>query len=331
MGPEALGRSWQNGQQLIQANGTSFNVGDDLHGSERRWPLDPIPMVIPENEWIQIERAVIQRATLLNAVLVDLYGEQQLLHQRWIPPALVFANPHFLRPCHGIKPSGGVHLLSYAADLARSPEGSWRVTSDRTQAPSGIGYALENRLVSARTLSNVFSSCSVRQLAGFFDTTRNALLSLAATQHPNPRIVLLTSGPHSETYFEHSFLAGHWGFALVEGADLSVRDNRVYLRTLTGLEPVDLIVRRLDDSFCDPLELRSDSALGVPGLVQAVRSGTVAVDNALGSGLLEAPALLPFLPGLCDHLLGEELLMSPVATWWCGQEDSRRYVARAPQ
>jgi uncharacterized circularly permuted ATP-grasp superfamily protein/uncharacterized alpha-E superfamily protein len=326
MGPEALSRSWQNGQQLIQANGTSYNVGNDLQGSERRWPLDPIPLVIAENEWIQIERAVIQRATLLDAVLGDLYGSQQLLHQHWIPPELVFANPHFLRPCHGIQPRGGVHLQSYAADLARSPDGRWWVTSDRTQAPSGIGYALENRLVSARTLSNVFSTCRIRQLASFFDIRRDALLNLAAGQRPNPRVVILTAGPNSETYFEHSFLAGHWGFALVEGADLTVRDNRVYLRTLTGPEPVDLIVRRLDDGFCDPLELRSDSALGVPGLVQAVRSGTVAIDNALGSGLLETPALMAFLCGLCRHLVGEELLMPSIATWWCGQEESRRYV-----
>jgi uncharacterized alpha-E superfamily protein len=172
----------------------------------------------------------------------------------------------------------------------------------------------------------VFSACRIRQLASFFDMRRNALLSLAATLRPNPRIVLLTSGPHSETYFEHSFLAGHWGFALVEGADLAVRNNRVYLRTLTGLEPVDLIVRRLDDSFCDPLELRSDSTLGVPGLVEAVRSGTVAIDNALGSGLLESPALMAFLDGLCRHLQGAELLTPSLATWWCGQEVSRRYV-----
>ncbi len=326
MGPAALGRAWQNGQQLIQANGTSYNVGNDLQGSERRWPLDPIPLVIAESEWNQIERAVIQRASLLNAVLADVYGPQQLLHERRIPPALVFANPHFLRPCHGIQPCGGVHLHSYAADLARSPDGRWWVTSDRTQAPSGLGYSLENRLVSARTLCNVFSACRVRQLASFFDLRRDALLRLAATLQPEPRIVMLTSGPHSETYFEHSFLAGHWGFPLVEGADLAVRDNRVYLKTLTGLERVDLIVRRLDDGYCDPLELRSDSALGVPGLVQAVRSGNVAIDNALGSGLLETPALMGFLQGLCRHLLGEELRMPSLATWWCGEEESRRYV-----
>jgi uncharacterized circularly permuted ATP-grasp superfamily protein/uncharacterized alpha-E superfamily protein len=326
MGPSELSRSWQTGQQLLQANGTSYNVDGDLHGNERSWPLDPVPLIIAENEWAQIERAVIQRATLLNATLVDLYGQQRLLHEHHFPPALVFANPHFLRPCHGIKPRGGVYLHSYAADLARSPDGQWWVTSDRTQAPSGIGYTLENRLVSARTLCNVFSTCRVRQLARFFDRRRDALLSLAANQQTNPRIVLLTSGPHSETYFEHSFLAGHWGFPLVEGADLTVRDNRVYLKTLTGLEPVDLIVRRLDDGFCDPLELRGDSVLGVPGLVRAVRSGTVVIDNALGTGLLEIPAHMAFLPEVCRHLLGEELLLPSVATWWCGDAESRRYA-----
>ena len=326
MGASELARSWQTGQQLLQANGTSYNVDSDLRGNERAWPLDPVPLIIAEEEWGQIERAIIQRATLLNSVLVDLYGAQRLLYERRIPPAMLFANPHFLRPCHGIEPRGGVYLHSYAADLARSPDGRWWITSDRTQAPSGIGYTLENRLVSARTLCNVFSTFRVRQLARFFDVRRDALLRLAASRQHSPRVVLLTSGPHSETYFEHSFLAGLWGFPLVEGADLAVRDNRVFLKTLTGFEQVDLIVRRLDDSFCDPLELRGDSVLGVPGLVQAVRNGNVAIDNALGSGLLEAPAFMAFVPELCRHLLGEEPRLPSVGTWWCGQADSRRYV-----
>jgi uncharacterized circularly permuted ATP-grasp superfamily protein/uncharacterized alpha-E superfamily protein len=326
MGPEELNRSWQNGQQLIRANGTSYNVGGDVHGSERSWPLDPIPLVIAEHEWAEIEQAVIQRATLLNAVLADLYGQQQLLHERRIPPALLLANPNFLRPCHGIEPRAGVFLHSYAADMARTPDGHWWVTSDRTQAPSGLGYTLENRLVTARTLSNVFTSCRLRQLARFFDVRRDALLNLAANHQSTPRIVLLTSGPHSETYFEHSFLAGHWGFPLVEGADLAVRDNRVYLKTLTGLDPVDLIVRRLDDSFCDPLELRGGSVIGVPGLVQAVRSGNVAIDNALGSGVVESPGYMTLLPELCRDRLGEELRMPSLETWWCGQADSLQYV-----
>ena len=326
MGFRQLRRAWQTGQQLIQDNGVTYNVGSDPMGNERPWPMDPIPLLIAEDEWAGIERAVIQRAMLLNAMLLDLYGGQRLIHERLLPPALVFANPQFLRPCFGIVPAGGRHLQTYAADLARSPDGQWWVLSDRTQSPSGMGYTLENRLVSARTLPQIFNQCRVRQLTRFFDVRRNALLAQAASRSDTPRIVLLTPGPHSETYFEHSFLAGYWGFPLVEGADLTVRGNRVYLKTLGGLDPVDVIVRRLDDSFCDPLELRGDSLLGVPGLVQALRSGTVTIINGLGSGLIETSAHMPFLPGLCRQLLGEDLLMPSVATWWCGQDKPRQYV-----
>ncbi|HEV2199269.1 MAG TPA: circularly permuted type 2 ATP-grasp protein [Bryobacteraceae bacterium] len=326
MGPEQLSRRWRAGQQLIQANGITYNVYGDPQGKERPWKLDLIPLVIDAAEWERLERAIIQRATLLNAMLADLYGPQNLIHQRHLPAATLFANPHFLRPCCGIVPAGGVHLHLYAADLARSPSGQWWAIADRTQAPSGIGYALENRLVSAQTLPSVFNQCRVRQLQPFFEAARAALLALAPNLRANPRAVLLTPGPHNETYFEHSFLARQWGFPLVEGADLTVRDNRVFLKTLAGLEPVDLVLRRMDDSFCDPLELRGDSLLGVPGLVQALRSGNVAVANALGSGILETALQMAFLPGLCRQLLGEDLRMPSVATWWCGDEEPRRYV-----
>jgi uncharacterized circularly permuted ATP-grasp superfamily protein/uncharacterized alpha-E superfamily protein len=326
MGFQQLSRRWQAGQQLIQANGITYNVYGDPQGKERPWLMDPIPLVMDAEEWAGIERAVTQRATLLNAVMGDLYGAQTLIHNRALPAALLFGNPNFLRACSGIVPPRGVYLHSYAADLARSPDGKWWVISDRTQAPSGVGYALENRLVSARTLPSVFNQCHVRQLTGFFEEQRDALLELAPNHRGNPRIVLLTPGPHNETYFEHSFLARHWGFPLVEGADLTVRDNRVFLKSLAGLDPVDLILRRMDDSFCDPLELRGDSLLGIPGLVQAVRSGHVAVANALGSGLVESAALMPFLPTLSRYLMGEDLRMPSVATWWCGDQEPKRYV-----
>jgi uncharacterized circularly permuted ATP-grasp superfamily protein/uncharacterized alpha-E superfamily protein len=326
LGFPQLSRRWQRGQQLIQSQGVTYNRANAPEGTEHTWPMDPIPLVIDEKEWASIERAIIQRATLLNAILGDLYGPQQLLHERLVPSALVYASPHFLRPCAGIEPVGGVHLQSYAVDIARSPDGQWWVVADRTQAPSGMGYTLQNRLVSARTLPGVFDQAHVRQLARFFDTKRETLLSVAAEQRPNPTVALLSPGPHNETYYEHSFLAGQWGFTLVEGADLVVVDRRVYMKTLGGLKPVDLILRRLDDSFCDPLELRGDSLLGIPGLVDAARSGSVAIDNALGSGLVETAAHMAFLPGLCRSLLGEELAMPSVATWWCGQEKPRRYV-----
>jgi len=326
MGFRQLTRRWQSGQQLIQSQGVTYNLGTLSDGGEHPWPMDPIPFVIDGKEWSSIEQAVIQRATLFNAVLADLYGEQRLIHDRLLPAALVFANPHFLRPCVGFKPPGGVYLHTYAMDIARSPAGTWWVIADRSQAPSGMGYALQNRLLSARALPDVFDQCRVRQLARFYDIKRDTLLALAGDQRPDPTVVLLTPGPHNETYFEHSFLAGQWGFTLVEGADLTVLDRRVYLKTLGGLKAVDVIIRRLDDAFCDPLELRSESLLGVPGLVGAARSGSVVIDNALGSGLVETSAHMAFLPGLCRQLLGEELRLPSVATWWCGQENPRRYV-----
>lgn len=324
MGFRQFNRYWHSGVQVIRDASVS-SAHADPWGNEHPLPLDPIPLVIPKAEWVQIEKAITQRATLLNAVLCDLYGKQRLLYEHHLPPALVFGNPQFLRPCFGVTPAQSIYLHSYAADLARSPDGRYWVIADRTQAPAGLGYTLENRLVSARTLSTVFSKYHVRQLARFFDTRRDALLAQAARHSSSPRVVLLTPGPHNDNYFEHSFLAGFWGFPLVEGHDLTIRD-RVYLKTLAGLEPVDLILRCFDDTFCDPLELRDDSLLGVAGLLEAVRNGTVVIDNALGSGLVEAAGYLAFLPGLSRQLLGEDLLTPSVATWWCGQEGPCQYV-----
>jgi uncharacterized circularly permuted ATP-grasp superfamily protein/uncharacterized alpha-E superfamily protein len=326
MGHAGLAKRWQQGQRMIQDNGITYNVYGDPLTTARPWPLDPVPLVMEQSEWKSIEAAIIQRAMLFNAVLSDLYGPQELLRENRIPPELVFPNPAFLRPCWGIEPPGGTYLHMYSADLARSPDGQWWVLSDRTQTPSGAGYALENRLVTTRVLPDVFRSAHVRRLANFFQAYRDALQRLVPAQRENPRIVLLTPGPYNETYFEHAFLARYLGYTLVEGGDLTVRDCRVFLKTLGGLLPVDVIVRRQDDHFCDPLELRGDSMLGVPGLVQAVRSGNVAIANALGSGLAESPAYAAFLPGLCKHLLDEELKIPTVATWWCGQEGPLAYV-----
>jgi len=326
MGMRQLNRRWHSGQQLIQSEGITYNPSTVTEGSEYTWPMDPIPLALDQREWSGIEAAVAQRATLLNSILSDLYGSQRLLHERLVPSALVFANPNFLRPSVGLQPSGGVHLHTYAVDIARSPDGRWWVLADRTQAPSGMGYTLQNRLITARTLPGVFNQCRVRQLTRFFDMKREALLSLASTQRSSPTVVVLTAGPHSETYFEQSFLAGQWGFTLVEGADLTVLDRRVYVKTLGGLRQVDVILRRLDDDFCDPLELRGDSLLGVPGLMDAARSGSVAIDNALGSGLVETSPIMAFLPRLCEHFFGESLKMPSVATWWCGQGGPFRYV-----
>ena len=326
MGYAEFDKREETGQRLIQSNGITYNVYGDPQGKERPWLMDLLPLAIGASEWEQIERAVAQRVTLLNAVLGDLYGTQRLLYDGLLPPELVFANPAFLRPCSGIVPRNGVYLQNYAVDLARAPNGSWWVIADRAQAPSGLGYALENRLVSARTLPTLLDRCRTRSLTGFFDHTFEALLKLAPEGIAEPRVVVLTSGPHNETYFEHSFLSKHWRVPLVGGDDLTVRENQVYLKTLAGLDPVHVIVRRMDDDFCDPLELRGDSLLGVPGLVQAARAGTVFIANSLGSGLVETPSLMAFLPMLSKHLLGEALQMPSVATWWCGQAEPRRHV-----
>jgi len=331
VGETGFGLRWQEGRRLIHENGTTYNVYSDPQNLERQWPLDPIPLVLDGAEWAGIERALVQRATLLNAILADLYGPQQLLHDGMLPPELLFPNPAFLRSCCHVPVPGAVHLHIYAADLARSPDGHWWVIADRTQAPSGAGYALENRLVTARVLTDVFRTAGIQRLAPFFKAYREGLRSLApggaSGNRENPRIVVLTPGPYNETYFEHAFLARYLGFTLVEGGDLTVRDNHVFLKTLGGLLPVDVIVRRQDDTYCDPLELRPDSMLGVPGLVQAMRSGNVTVANALGSGLVESAAPASFLPSLCRHILDEDLKMPAVATWWCGDESAFAYVA----
>ncbi|MBE2282221.1 MAG: circularly permuted type 2 ATP-grasp protein [Prosthecobacter sp.] len=313
-------------RRLLAERGVSFNVYNAKGGMDTPWMMDPVPFVISAKEWEGIEKALIQRATLLNAVLVDSYGPQQLIKRGDLPAALVLAQPAYLRPCHGIPVPGEKPLQVYGADIARSPDGQWWVIADRTQIPTGAGYALENRLITSRLLPEVFRDARVRRLAGFFRQMQQSLAALAPRRVEEPRVVLLTPGPYNETYFEQAYLARYLGYTLVEGEDLTVRDDRVYLKTLSGLEPVDVILRRVDDDFCDPLELRNDSMLGVPGLVRAVRAGNVALANALGSGLAEAPAMMAFLPGLCRKLLNEDLLMPSVATWWCGQETPMREV-----
>jgi uncharacterized circularly permuted ATP-grasp superfamily protein/uncharacterized alpha-E superfamily protein len=309
---------------LIQEQGITYHVYSDPRGTERPWQLDAIPFVIAAEEWRTIESGLIQRARLLNAILSDCYGAQELIRSRWLAPALVFAQPDFLRPCHGARPQNTL-LHFYAADLARSPDGRWWVISDRTQIPTGAGYALANRLVTSRALPELFRDNQIHRLAGFFRTIQNTLARIAP-RADDPRIVMLTPGPHNETYFEQTYLARYLGYMLVEGQDLTVRDNHVFLKTLSGLERVDVILRRVDDDFCDPLELRNDSMLGVPGLVEAIRAGNVTVANALGSGVVQSPAFMSFLPGLCRHVLGEELKLPSVATWWCGQKSAREHV-----
>jgi uncharacterized circularly permuted ATP-grasp superfamily protein/uncharacterized alpha-E superfamily protein len=328
LGADELARRWQTARQRIRENGVTYNVYGDPLGMDRPWNLDAIPMLISPSEWSALEAGLIQRARLLNLILTDLYGPQQLLLGGHIPPALVFANPGFWRPCHAVPVPNNTYLHLLAVDLARAPDGQWWVIADRTQAPSGAGYALENRIVLGETFPDMFREFQVQRIASFFQSFRETLLRLSPKPSENPRVVLLTPGPFNETYFEHSYLARYLGFSLVQGGDLTVRDSRVFLKTLEGLKQVDVILRRVDDGFCDPIELRSGSYLGVAGLMEAVRAGNVAVANALGSGLVETSAFMPFLPGLSRRLLGEHLKLPTVATWWCGQPDALSYVRK---
>lgn len=303
----------------IRDNGVTYNVYDDEEGTTRPWSLDPLPLIIPADEWQGIERAVVQRANLFNRILGDVYGEQRLLQDGRLPPALILGHRGFLRPAHGIRPQGDVHLHIFAMDLARAPNGQWWVINDRTQSPSGMGYALENRIIVARLFPELFRDLRVRRLAKFFATLRDSFTAYAPPDDGPINTVLLTPGPFNETYFEHAYLARYLGYPLVEGSDLTVREGKVWLKTLSGLCRVHVIVRRMDGDFCDPLELRADSALGIPGLMDVVRRGQVHLANSLGASVLETGALEGFLPGLCEHLLGEELVMPGAATWWCGE------------
>jgi len=332
LGEAEFSRRWSQAQRVIRDNGITYNVYGDPRGTDRPWQLDPLPLILSALEWAQIERGLEQRARLLDALLADLYGPGRLLAGGVLPPELVLGNPGFLRPLHGVPVVSGARLHLYAADVGRGADGRFWVLGDRTQAPSGAGYALENRIVVSRMLPEEFRNCRVERLAPFFRTVRDALSGLSPRNVDTPRIVLLTPGPYNETYFEHAYLARYLGYTLVEGGDLTVRDRVVHLKTLGGLQRVDVILRRLDDTYGDPLCLRSDSSLGIAGLVHAVRAGNVTVANALGSGLLEVPALLGFLPAACRALLGEELILPSVPTFWCGEPDAcKEVLSRLPE
>ncbi len=312
-------------RRLIVENGVTYNVYADPQGADRPWVLDPLPLVIDAAEWRTIEAGLAQRARALDALLADLYGPQRLISEGVVPAELAFGHPNFLWPCHGVVPKGGNWLTLYAADLARAPDGRWWILADRTQTPSGAGYALENREIVEQVLPEPMRAEQVRRIGGFFGELRDCMLGMADPGE-SPLAVILTPGPFNETYFEHAYLARQLGLVLVEGSDLTVRDDTVYLKTLAGLQRVHTILRRLDDDYCDPVELRSDSALGVAGLLGAVRSGRVALANALGTGVLESAAWIGFLPKIAERLLGEPLVLPAVATWWCGEAPALEYV-----
>ncbi|WP_414644338.1 circularly permuted type 2 ATP-grasp protein [Bosea sp. (in: a-proteobacteria)] len=325
--PDELNQRFGLADRHVRDTGVSYRVHGDLNdgdptAGERSWPLSHVPLVITGAEWQTIAAGVAQRARLLGTLLDDIYGPGEMIADGLLPASVVTGSPDYLRPLHGA-PGGGA-LQIYAADLGRGPDGRWWVLQDRTQAPSGAGYALENRLALSRAFPDMFRTMNVERLAAFFQGFRAGLV--ASSSRVEPRICLLTPGPLNESYFEQTYLARYLGFLLVEGGDLVMREGRVHVRTIAGLKRADVIWRRIDGDFSDPLELNAASALGVAGLVQAVRRGSVHIANGLGSGVVEARALMSFLPRLGERILGEDMILPNVATWWCGQPRERAAV-----
>ncbi|PKM05283.1 MAG: hypothetical protein CVV16_00035 [Gammaproteobacteria bacterium HGW-Gammaproteobacteria-6] len=328
LGPEMLVSRSEEAQNLLHENGVTFNPYEDDPGQLRSWQLDCLPWVISTEEWEGLEAGLQQRSRLLEHLLDDLYGERRVINEGLLPPELVFTHPGYLfsaadSPSQLERPL----LIFHGTDLIRNAQGQWQVLGDWTQSPSGAGYALENRITLARALPSIYREAPIKRLAGFLQAQHRCLASLASSHREQPNIVLLSPGPGSPGYFEHAWLANYMNFSLVEGDDLVVRDGQVSVRTLGGLTQVDVIVRQINDPWCDPLELRPDSLLGVPGLLQAARNGEVRIANALGAGVLEHPALAAFLPGLCQRLLGETLLLPCRETLWCGDPQMLEQVS----
>ncbi|MGK2942648.1 MAG: circularly permuted type 2 ATP-grasp protein [Immundisolibacter sp.] len=333
LGPAALTGRAQEARRLLHETGVTYNVYGAANGVRQPWPLDVVPLLVGSEDWAVIEAGLVQRAELLNLILTDLYGPRDILRRGLLPPALVFGHGGFLRACQDIRLPAAHQLPLYAADLVRDGAGQTWVMADRTQAPSGIGYALENRRVTARVLPSLYRDAQVHRQEPFLRALRgNLVASAPPAARDDPVLALLTPGVRNETYYEQALLAEQLGLELVEGSDLVMRGGRLYLRALGGLTPIDVLWRRVDDAWCDPLELRADSFLGVPGLVEAARRRQVSVVNPLGSGVLENPALGAYLPSLARHFLGEDLRLPSVESYWCGDPQQLDHVlAHLPQ
>ena len=324
--PEAIARSFARGDQYLRDAGVYYRHYTGNSSTERDWPLSHIPVIISSKEWAALSEGIIQRAELLERVMADLYGEGTLVRDGLLPAELSAGNPEWLRPVVGITPRSDHYLHFLAFELGRSPDGSWFVLGDRTQAPSGSGFALENRMATSRVFHDLYPQANVERLAGFFRAFRDALNGLRRAGLSS-RVAILTPGQHNDTFFEHAYIARYLGFMLLECEDLKVVDGELMVRTINGPEPVSVLWRRLDSRFADPLELDENSALGTPGMVAALRAGAMTMVNCLGSGVLEARALMAFLPRIAKHLLGAPLTLPNIATWWCGQGSERGYVA----
>ena len=317
-------------RRIVDDHGITYNPvpadGSDGVVAPVRWGLDGLPLVLSADDWKLIEAGLVQRSRLLDAVLTDLYGPMDTVRRGLIPPQLVFGDPGYLRAAHGITIPGPHQLFLHAADVGRSSDGSFRVAADRTQAPSGIGYALADRRVMSRATPELFQDTNPRPLSTFARAVRLALIDAAPAAAEDPVVVVLSPGSHSETAFDQAYLATVLGFPLVENADLVVRDGCLWMRSLGTLRRVDVVLRRVDADYTDPLDLRPDSRLGVVGLVEVLRRGAVSVVNTLGSGVLENPALPPLLPALSRALLDEDLLLESTPSTWGGAQNGLSHL-----
>jgi len=320
-----LAERFARADRYLRDAGVFYRAYGAKGSGERAWPLSHIPVLIDEREWQALSAGLVQRANLLEAMVADIYGDNKLVEEGILPPALIAANPEFQRSLVGVKPATGHYLHFCAFEIGRGPDGNWWVLADRTQAPSGAGFALENRVATTRSFSDVYAETPVHRLASFFGAFRDALQTMKHSG--DDRIAVLTPGPANETYYEHAYIARYLGFMLLEGEDLTVVNGRVMVRTVAGLKPIGVLWRRLDSAYADPLELNQNSHIGTPGLVEALRAEAVTIVNALGTGVLETRALLAFMPAVCRQLLGEDLRLPSIATWWCGQKDERDHVA----
>lgn len=325
LGSAGIQERQEKARRILRDDGATYTVYNEQQGSMKAWELDLVPLLIGSDEWARIESGLLERAELFNLILQDLYGPRDLIRTGVIPPEAIFSHGGFLRPCAGIRLYGDHELILHAVDMGRDADGNMRVFADRTQSPSGAGYALENRTVMTRVLPSLFRDSQVHRLSSFFQRLRGKLNHLAPNSD-EPRVVVLTPGYLNETHFEHAYLANYLGYPLVQSGDLLVRNGFVWMKSLEGLVRVDVILRRVDDWFCDPLELKSDSQLGVPGLLDSARQGRVAIANPLGSGILENPILLKYLPKISKRLLGREPRLKSVKTYWCADEKDQKAV-----
>ena len=312
----------------LEDNGVTYNIYNDPEGTNRRWNLDPIPFVLENEEWEEISKGLKQRAKLLNLIFKDLYTEQKLIKEGIIPAEIIFGHKGFIPEVFNFENTDYYTMKYYAADISRGPNGKFWVISDKTQSPSGLGYAIENRLTMNSILNDLYPKVEILKIAKFIDDFKTMLKNNSSKNNENPLITLLTPGPHNETYFEHSYLSSFLNLTLVQGEDLLEKNNQLWLKSLSGLKRVDAMIRRVDSAYCDPLELRSDSQLGVAGLVNVIRKNNISMINPIGVGILENIGLNPFMKNIAKFLLNEELILPQIATWWCGQKEELDFVIK---